>query len=33
MPRKSKVSLKLKVGDEEITEEGVVFAEATYISE
>lgn len=27
-----KLSLKLKVGDEEITEEGSVFTEATFIS-
>lgn len=33
MPRKSKFSLKLKVGDEEVTEEGVVFSEATFICE
>ncbi|KAJ4300626.1 putative cell survival pathways protein [Collariella sp. IMI 366227] len=32
-PQKTKMSLKLKVGDEEITEEGSVFAEATFVSE
>ncbi|KAK3318264.1 oxidative stress survival, Svf1-like protein [Apodospora peruviana] len=32
-PQKTKLSLKLKVGDEEITEEGFLFSEATFISE
>jgi hypothetical protein len=32
-PQKTKMSLKLKIGDQEITEEGSVFAEATFISE
>lgn len=32
-PQKKKLSLKLKIGDEEITEEGFVFSEATFISE
>ncbi|KAL2177011.1 oxidative stress survival, Svf1-like protein [Thermothelomyces heterothallicus CBS 202.75] len=32
-PQKTKLSLKLKIGDEEVTEEGFVFAEATFISE
>lgn len=31
-PQKKKLSLKLKIGDQEITEEGIVFAEATFIS-
>lgn len=33
MPRKNKVTLKLKVGDEETVEEGTLFSEATFISE
>ncbi|KAK4121605.1 oxidative stress survival, Svf1-like protein [Parathielavia appendiculata] len=32
-PQKTKLSLRLKIGDEEVTEEGVVFAEATFISQ
>jgi hypothetical protein len=32
-PRKTKLSLKLKIGDEVITEEGFIFAEATFISQ
>ncbi|KAH6635703.1 oxidative stress survival, Svf1-like protein [Chaetomium sp. MPI-SDFR-AT-0129] len=32
-PQKSKISLKLKIGDEEVTEEGFLFSEATFISE
>ncbi|KAL2152942.1 hypothetical protein VTH82DRAFT_4097 [Thermothelomyces myriococcoides] len=31
-PQKTKLSLKLNIGDEEVIEEGVVFAEATFIS-
>lgn len=33
MPRKSKLTLKLKIGDEEISEPGELFSEATFISE
>jgi len=33
MPRKTKLTLKIKIGDEEITEAGEVFAEATFISD
>jgi len=33
MPREKKLSLKLKVGEEEITEPGHVFSEATFICE
>ncbi|KAK3306445.1 oxidative stress survival, Svf1-like protein [Chaetomium strumarium] len=32
-PQKSQLSLKLKIGDQEVTEQGVVFSEATFISE
>ncbi|KAL2258426.1 hypothetical protein VTK26DRAFT_8277 [Humicola hyalothermophila] len=32
-PQKTKLSLKLRIGDQEITEEGFVFSEATFISE
>ncbi|AEO67219.1 a189f341-f514-4f72-8c1a-32e3ebaa968d [Thermothielavioides terrestris] len=32
-PQKTKLALKLKLGDEEVTEEGFVFSEATFISE
>ncbi|KAK4097390.1 oxidative stress survival, Svf1-like protein [Parathielavia hyrcaniae] len=32
-PQKTKMSLKLKIGDQEVVEEGVVFAEATFISQ
>ncbi|KAK1759321.1 oxidative stress survival, Svf1-like protein [Echria macrotheca] len=32
-PHAKKLSLKLKIGDEEITEEGELFSEATFISE
>ncbi|KAK0718086.1 oxidative stress survival, Svf1-like protein [Lasiosphaeria miniovina] len=32
-PHKAKMTLKLKIGDEEISEEGFVFSEATFISE
>ncbi|KAL2015493.1 hypothetical protein VTK56DRAFT_5365 [Thermocarpiscus australiensis] len=31
-PQKTKLSLKLKIGDQEVTEEGFVFSEATFIS-
>jgi len=31
-PQKQKLSLKLKIGDQEVTEEGVIFTEATFIS-
>lgn len=31
-PRKNKLTLKLKIGDEEITESGELFSEATFIS-
>lgn len=33
MPRSHKVTLKLKIGDEEVVEEGILFSEATFISE
>ncbi|KAK3988522.1 oxidative stress survival, Svf1-like protein [Cladorrhinum sp. PSN332] len=32
-PQKQKLSLKLKIGDQEISEEGYLFSEATFISE
>ncbi|KAK1777442.1 oxidative stress survival, Svf1-like protein [Copromyces sp. CBS 386.78] len=32
-PQKKKLTLKLKIGEEEISEEGYLFAEATFISE
>jgi hypothetical protein len=32
-PQKTKMSLKLKIGDQEVTEEGFVFSEATFISD
>jgi hypothetical protein len=33
MPRQHKVTLKLKIGDTETVEEGILFSEATFISE
>lgn len=33
MPRKNKVTLRLKIGGTEIVEEGVLLSEATFISE
>lgn len=32
MPYQKKLSLKLKIGDEEIVEEGDLYSEATFIS-
>lgn len=33
MPRKNKVTLRIKIGDTEVVEEGVLLSEATFISE
>lgn len=33
MPRKQKVTLKLKIGDQQTVDEGILFSEATFISE
>jgi hypothetical protein len=33
LPRKTKPVLKLRIGDEEISEEGIMFSEAVFITE